>query len=342
MIPLTETESRLRAFCLQYPKITELTRMRSVELSDISRRTGIAVADLIPFPLLETLPEDEMFAEDESAVISRHPRYLPPVEHRHEFFEIFYVREGTCSNDINGTRIPLQAGDVCIIAPGSVHALAAFSDSADILNILIRRRAFETGFFGIFSDKDALSAFFTHALYGANAPSCLTFHTGGDPEMAFCFEQLLAESASRRRYRNRMMESILSAMFIVLMRNHEKDLLLPSQTAPKKADQLMMILNYLQNNYAHLSLGDLASFFNYSDRQMARILKDNTGQSFGEIQKKLRLHKAAELLETPGVSAAEIIEAVGYADASTFYKAFKQYYGLNPAQYRVSQKGGPF
>ena len=43
---------------------------------------------------------------------------------------------------------------------------------------------------------------------------------------------------------------------------------------------IIFILKYIELHYATLTLPELASFFNYSERQMTRILKNYTGQTF--------------------------------------------------------------
>ena len=42
---------------------------------------------------------------------------------------------------------------------------------------------------------------------------------------------------------------------------------------------LFFAIKYIELHYATLTLPELASFFNYSERQMTRILKNYTGQT---------------------------------------------------------------
>lgn len=48
----------------------------------------------------------------------------------------------------------------------------------------------------------------------------------------------------------------------------------------KAGKNIIFILKYIELHYATLTLPELASFFNYSERQMTRILKNYTGQTF--------------------------------------------------------------
>ena len=48
----------------------------------------------------------------------------------------------------------------------------------------------------------------------------------------------------------------------------------------------------------------------------------------------MRIEHAKRMLETGGESAGEIAGMVGYADATAFFKAFRELTGLSPGEYR--------
>ena len=50
-----------------------------------------------------------------------------------------------------------------------------------------------------------------------------------------------------------------------------------------------------------------------------------------------RLNKAAELLKTTDLSVKDVGINVGYANTSYFVKAFGNFYGLTPLQYRQAE-----
>ena len=228
----------------------------------------------------------------------------------------------------------LASGDICVIAPTLSHAVSAFSDDAVIYNFLIRTSTFDTAFLGLLSDRDVLSNFFTHALYSNKQASFLIFHTGNDTSLRDFIHYAYTEYNCNEKYKRRMLNNVLHAIFILLLRNHEQDVLIPSATGDTPDDNLILIMNYIQSHYTHITLSELAGFFNYSERHMSRLIKEHTGQNFGELIRKLKLHKAADLLNNPNISIADVIETVGYADISSFYRTFKNYYGVTPVEYR--------
>ena len=337
MRPFTEIEQKLRKIYINNSFISEKDYFTKDELKHISERDSMDFLDMLTIPFEESLNEDGFFSKDENVGIVEHARYLPPLLHTHEFFELVYVREGECNHFMDNKAHTLISGDICVIAPNHEHALSTYSDEADIINLQIRTSTFEKSFFGVLSDKDVLSNFFIHSLYNMKGQACLTFRTGNDDLLKILSNSLAEEFFNDRKYRGKMMDSLISTFFIQLMRDHEKDILLDPDNNSPHDDELILMLQYIQSNYANLSLTELARFFGYSPRHITRILKESTGKNFTEITKELRMKKAAELLKNDDLPIPTIMETVGYSDISTFYKAFKGYYGKTPASFRIEK-----
>lgn len=334
MFELNKAETMLKQLCETYPELKEQIVVQPEELVILSNKMNVDFHHLLELPLNPKLIEETFFNQNEDIAIFRHIRYLPALYHSHSFFEMIYVVNGHCQNYIDDTTITLTTGDICIIAPHSSHAISAFSDDAVIYNFLIRTSTFDTAFLGILVEKDVLSTFFTHALYANKKCSYLIFHTAGDKYLKDFIDFTYAEFISSQKYKSRMINNLLKSTFILLLRNHEKDVVFPRKDGKADDGNLMYILNYIQANYTHITLTELARFFNYSDRHMSRLIKESSGLSFSEMIRELKIHKSADLLKNPDISIAEVIECVGYSDLSSFYRTFKSYYGLTPVEYR--------
>jgi AraC-like DNA-binding protein len=94
----------------------------------------------------------------------------------------------------------------------------------------------------------------------------------------------------------------------------------------------------MQTNYATITLSELAEFFNYSERQLQRLISQTTGKNFSENIKSLRMAEAARLLSESSLTIAEISDRLGYYDSSSFRKHFKGYYQVTPQSYREQTK----
>lgn len=283
-----------------------------------------------------TQEEEDFFRDNSDAELYRQIRYLPAILHSHAFLEIVCILEGECTNYIQRQSLPMRKGDICMIAPGIDHAISAFSDDCILINIILRTSTFEKAFFGLLSENDILSDFFRHSLYRSRTHPYLFFRAGDDQELfnfVLCaYEEFLEE----RPYWERMLNNILSAFFILLLRNHSCDMILPSVTAGGSDENVGLILNYLQEHLSTVTLCSLAGLFNYSERQIQRIMKKSTGMSFRENVQKLKMNRAARLFLDSDRPVSEIAAELGYSDAGSFRRTFKKYFGNTPAEYRDS------
>lgn len=304
---------------------------------DILLKASQTTSDPLPSLLATTLNEDSFFHKDLDCEIYQHLRYLPCTWHKHAFLEVICVMEGSCTNYILEQKIQMKAGDICIIAPDTPHAVSAFSDDNVIFNIILRISTFETAFFGTLSENDILSDFFMRTLYNSKTHPFLLFSTGNDMETLNYVGYAYEEYKSSRQYRKRMLNSIINAFFIVLLRNHGANVSVPALTDSDKDQNLVYILKYMKEHFTTVSLKELAAFFNYSERQLQRIIKTSTGMSFSENILKLKMNHAARLLSNPDLPVAAIAEELGYSDTGNFRAVFKKYYGITPMEFRAQQ-----
>jgi AraC-like DNA-binding protein len=61
------------------------------------------------------------------------------------------------------------------------------------------------------------------------------------------------------------------------------------------------------------------------------------GKSLKAVFREKQLARAVKLLKTTTLSIAEIGEAAGFGNKTTFHRVFKRAFGMKPAQYRRHQ-----
>lgn len=283
--------------------------------------------------LTQTLSENFFENQDKDVLLNRHLRFLPPLPHMHNFYEIVCVLQGECINSICSQSQQLKAGDIVIIAPGTMHAISANSEDSLIVNILIRSSTFDSNFFYILRDQTVLSSFFKNSLYKTNA-SYLLFCADVKSEVFDIVTALYQEQISHKRYKNEVMNQLVGLFFSILLRNHEKDLFIPSLDAREEENNFIFVMKYMEANYQNINLHEMAQFFNYSERHMIRLLKVYTGCGFSENIKKIKLTHAAKLLATTNFSLREIASRVGYSNPSHLKQLFVIQYEMTPEEYR--------
>ena len=103
-------------------------------------------------------------------------------------------------------------------------------------------------------------------------------------------------------------------------------------------EMLLGVYRYIEEHYREGSLSELAEELHYDFYTLSRMIRRLTGKNYTELVQNKRLTQAAYLLETTGLSVADIGERVGYENMSYFHRIFKERYGISPKKYRVEKK----
>lgn len=81
----------------------------------------------------------------------------------------------------------------------------------------------------------------------------------------------------------------------------------------------------------------IAEAFSLSEKHLYTLLRESTNQTPAALLLDMRLNYAAKLLRETDQPIQSVSENAGFANFSTFYKAFKRAYALTPSQYRASE-----
>jgi len=84
----------------------------------------------------------------------------------------------------------------------------------------------------------------------------------------------------------------------------------------------------------NFSVEDMAAQMGVGRTQLYRKVKSLMGFSPVELLRIARLKKAAELLRRTEMTVAEVAYEVGFASPSYMAKCFKEYFGVNPTEYK--------
>ncbi len=93
-------------------------------------------------------------------------------------------------------------------------------------------------------------------------------------------------------------------------------------------------LEYIKEHIKDASLEAIAIKVNMSPSYLSRIIKEKSGKNFSTYLQEARMKKAAQLLKSIEYKHYEIAFMVGYDNPKNFSRAFKQFYGISPKEYR--------
>lgn len=104
-----------------------------------------------------------------------------------------------------------------------------------------------------------------------------------------------------------------------------------------QADISELMAKYLQENFSHdISMQGLAEKFGFSTEYLGKIFKKNIGETPQKYLTRLRMNEAKRLLlSSPEMEVQKIGELVGYKNAFYFSRAFKNYTGVQPSEFRT-------
>jgi AraC family transcriptional regulator, regulatory protein of adaptative response / methylphosphotriester-DNA alkyltransferase methyltransferase len=91
---------------------------------------------------------------------------------------------------------------------------------------------------------------------------------------------------------------------------------------------------------ADLSLDSIARRVASSRRQLQRAYSEIGDTTFREHLTRVRMDRAAELLEHRGMTVREVARRVGYRQPAQFAKAFRRHLGVAPSDFRAAGGGG--
>lgn len=288
-------------------------------------------AEVVPYKQLFYLPH-----RNTEIVVFKHLRYLPIFQHSLEFIKIIYVLRGNCWFYVNDREIVIPEGGICIVSPNIEQAVFSGDDNNVVINIIMRRSTFENAFSPLLMESNSIADFLWQMLYSKKNPQILLFFCGKNKVIKRLVLDLYQESQFEEVTSMIIMKSYIMLLFGQIIRYHQ-DNAVSLISSSHKQKKMPLIIRYIKENKNHVTLTELSKKFHLSQGYLSRYIKRETGYTFLELLRELRIKQAAEMLKNSTLSVEEIVEAVGYTDISRFYHNFKKTYGMTPKNYREKQ-----
>ena len=249
--------------------------------------------------------------------------------HHHDFYEVYFFLSGNVQYNIESRSYLLTPGDVLLISPMELHQPMFGSEQREYERIVL------------WIDKQFLESI---SVSGKSFTTC--FDTGSPnhsnllrPEgvqrqfLMFLMEQLLLESASKEPYQDICALSYLAQVLVLLNRlslqQRKEEAVTPQDST------VYNVLGYINEHYnENMTLDDLANKFFVSKYHLSHTFTREVGVSLHRYITIRRLLMARQLLSA-GVPAGQVSTACGFSDYTSFYRAFKAEYGINPGAVTV-------
>ena len=242
--------------------------------------------------------------------------------HSHIFYEILCC-QNTCDVEylVGAERYRLQKGDVVIIPPGVSH------------RPLLPEQMAEPYRRDVLWLSQEFAATMPHLV-----PEPQLLRTAGT-QWEFLSELFRNGVREYEQQRLGWEEAVLGNTIQILV--YIRRALDDRTASPLRVEQpelLDRVLAYVEEHLAQkITLADVAKHFWVSQSTITQTFRNKMGVSFYRCVTQRRLI-AAKTLILQGMPLEQVNEKVGFTDYSTFYRAFKQEFGISPRQYRKMQE----
>ncbi|HVT80693.1 MAG TPA: helix-turn-helix domain-containing protein [Phycisphaerae bacterium] len=162
------------------------------------------------------------------------------------------------------------------------------------------------------------------------------FFAGEDPETLSLFERILELLTRSYSQENLFPASMAAAHLLgtlIGLRRRQPE-------AASSRERIERTIAFVRSRLgAKIDVPQLARLANFSTSHFAMVFRKQTGYAVLDYFTRLRMQRAAELLDTTSDPVKRIAAAVGYEDPLYFSRAFRKVHDLSPAQYRAIMKG---
>ena len=248
--------------------------------------------------------------------IRPHTRFIRFPAHSHNYVEMIYMCQGSTVHTINGERIELKTGELLILNQNAVQEIEpAGRDGAE---------------------ENQLKDFIVGCLKSGEVPLCYLHYRIADVLPVQNLIENLVWTLLHHQSNKRSINQITMGLLFLQLMNYTERVQVGEQYFEQ--EMLLGVYRYIEEHYREGSLSELAEELHYDFYTLSRMIRRLTGKNYTELVQNKRLTQAAYLLETTGLSVADIGERVGYENMSYFHRIFKERYGISPKKYRVEKK----
>lgn len=250
--------------------------------------------------------------------------------HAHRTYELYYFISGDCYYTVEGTDYPLTPGCFLLMRSGEAHTLHVRSeDPYERITVNFAPSAIpllgkEIG--ELFCDRPLGK----YNLYIPSEESAIFLRSC----MLKLSKEAAAENSEGRMISNLM--PVLAELYNIkeALTDDITQFTLPSQGS---SETVSKIIEYINANLVTIKgLDELEKEFFFSKSYINRIFKESTGSSVWDYIVLKRLLLSRSLLQN-GKQANIVASECGFCDYSSFYRQFKQRFGISPLSARKTK-----
>ncbi len=239
--------------------------------------------------------------------------------HFHDFIELELVTDGFAYHQVNGKEIPYEKGFLIISRYSDYHYIKPI-ERIKLLNVSFEPNVIDERIMRELESNPALL--------------CTNLNDEDYSDIEHFINIIIKETASEHteiKYISRIIECIILKLLGLVSVGEPSPKIFPIQEA----------LSYLRAHFAEDPSAELiAKMLNYHPKYFCSVFKREMGVTYSKYLTKLKIKYSKTLLTITDFSLDYICINSGFGSMVQFRKAFRDYCGVTPLQYRNNSKIG--
>jgi AraC-like DNA-binding protein len=151
-------------------------------------------------------------------------------------------------------------------------------------------------------------------------------------QLESCFDKMIIAHYERGEFSEEISRGYMDVCLSLIAKSLTRPTDMRTRVSNEKFENALSLMNI---NFAKpIDIKEYARICCVCEDHFIRIFKAYSGVTPYQYQLRIRIERAAEMLENGGVTVAECGEAVGFNSHSYFCRIFKKMKGVSPTAYR--------
>ncbi|MDF2189759.1 AraC family transcriptional regulator [Paraflavitalea sp. CAU 1676] len=257
----------------------------------------------------------------------------PMGPHKHNFFEMVFILDGTGIQCINDNKFNYKPDHLFLLMPQECHSF----------DVKTTTKFFFIRFSNIYLQSQhkewvqKLEFIFEN---NTHLPGCLLKNTSDKPLVRSLVEAVIREQVNRQPYHLEVVQQIINTLITVVARNIT--FMVPSSLQQKAVSNTALdMVHYIHQHIydpGQLRADVIAARFSISPGYISEYFKTHTGESLQQYIVHYRLKLVEVRLQFSELRMNEIAFELGFTDESHLNRMFRKYKGMSPTDYRKQVK----